>query len=100
MNPNAKQKKWQRIITKWRESGLSQKQFCQENGINVSTFYFYKKKLKKISPFVELSPVKLVPENISIHLNSRNISISIPNSFCENTLLRLLKTLGGKNHVC
>ncbi len=100
MNKRASKEKRRRIISKWRQSGISQKQFCQENRININTFYWYKIRLKPESQFVELPAVKIGHEKISIQLNSKDISISIPDSFCESTLLRLLKVLAGKDYVC
>lgn len=52
---------WQQLIEAQQASGLSQKAFCQENGIAKATFGYWKRKLKQEqcaaqspSPWVEL----------------------------------------------
>jgi len=40
---------WMKIITTCRESGLSDRQWCIENGVPTSTFYYHVNKLRKIA---------------------------------------------------
>ena len=50
--------KWSKIIKSWEQSGLTQKRFCEENGLNLNTFYYYRKNLdikKKINHIYILS---------------------------------------------
>lgn len=37
---------WQAIIQQWRESGLTQTQFCTEQEIKLHNFYYWLKKLR------------------------------------------------------
>ena len=49
---------WENRITAWSESGLSQKEFCNQNGISASAFHYWRKRLRKEAagsqPFVEV----------------------------------------------
>lgn len=53
---------WQKQITNWKRSGLTQSHFCQQNGLAISTFHKWQKKLRQDSnpelqlpePFIEL----------------------------------------------
>ena len=37
---------WQRLITQQQSSHLSQKAYCQEHGLGLSTFQYWKRKLR------------------------------------------------------
>lgn len=43
----AKQKHWQSIIEDWRQSGLSQSEYCRQHQIKPQHFYSWKNQLKK-----------------------------------------------------
>ena len=53
-----KSKLWAARIEEWQRSGLSQQQYCTENHLAVSTFGWWRKRLKAeaphTSPFVEI----------------------------------------------
>lgn len=38
---------WQKHIEAWQLSGLSQQSYCQENGIALATFGYWRRKLKR-----------------------------------------------------
>ncbi len=39
------QEEWQRLITQQQSSQLSQKAYCQQHGLGLSTFQYWKRKL-------------------------------------------------------
>lgn len=41
---------WQRRVDRWKDSGLTAKEFATETGINAGTLQFWKYKLKKAEP--------------------------------------------------
>jgi len=41
-----RKKQWQQLIEAQQSSGLSQKAFCQKEGLSLTTFSFWKRKLK------------------------------------------------------
>jgi hypothetical protein len=63
-------------IEQWKESGITQKQFCQEHEIALSNFFYWHKKHRKHSP----STPGFIP--IAVHSNikgSSSIEIIYPN---------------------
>lgn len=41
-----RKKQWQQIFEAQHSSGLSQKYFCQQEGLSITTFSYWKRKLK------------------------------------------------------
>ncbi len=46
---DAKIEQWQEVISQWRESGQTQKEFCRARDIKLSTLHYWMKRLKKAS---------------------------------------------------
>ena len=87
--------KWSDIISDWEKSGISQKRYCEENEIKLSTFYYYRKKVSQQQDFVELPPPAYKPRKmIEIHLQSDDIKLRIPDGFSKQTLSALFDLLG------
>lgn len=65
-NEQAKLAEWAQIVSRCRGSGLSVRQWCQENGINISSYYKWQRKVyaaaqaQQESRFVEVTPVQPV----------------------------------------
>ena len=63
-NEQAKLAEWAQIVSRCRGSGLSVRQWCQENGINISSYYKWQRKVyaaaqaQQESRFVEVTPVQ------------------------------------------
>ena len=47
MSTTSKEDHWLKLITQCRSSGLTDRQWCIENGIPVSTFYYHVRALRK-----------------------------------------------------
>ncbi len=45
INPRRSKQEWFDLITQCKQSGLSNKAWCQENGISIATFYYHAKEL-------------------------------------------------------
>lgn len=64
-NEQAKLAEWAQIVSRCRGSGMSVRQWCQENGINISSYYKWQRKVyaaaqaQQESRFVEVTPVQL-----------------------------------------
>lgn len=58
----AKQAYWDRRIAQWRDSGLSQRVFCESQGLALSTFQWWRKRLAE-SPSAQprFLPIELKP---------------------------------------
>lgn len=80
------QEQWQQHIDAWQDSGLSQAAWCRQNGVVVSQFGYWKKKLliegtpsapsKAFSPFV---PVSLTQGQEQDHDDLSLLTVSLPN---------------------
>lgn len=58
MNQN-RGKIWQARIRQWEQSGLSQRQFCDEHDLALSTFQWWRGRLKKIGGEASAAMVEL-----------------------------------------
>ena len=60
----AKLRRWLRIFEQHQQSGLSQKKFCKQQNLNLSTFQYWKKRAKAIQPSLQLIPVVAKSESL------------------------------------
>ena len=62
-NEQAKLAQWAQVVSQCRDSGVSVRQWCQENGVNVSSYYKWRRKVyaaaqaQRERSFVEVTPV-------------------------------------------
>lgn len=74
---------WKSLITEQENSGLSQKEFCNQRGLVLSQFVYYRcsKNKSKTTQAAEslLKPVKVVSKESSA--TSGDIRLSLPNGF-------------------
>lgn len=77
------QKRWQRRISEQRSSSLTQTEWCRQNEINLNTFRYWCKRLKKLentdvrnTAFVALQPAK-VPVGNAIHIRVGSAEIEV-----------------------
>lgn len=83
------------------ESGLTVTDWCKQNGVNLKTYYYRLKRVRKaVCSELEqhdIVPITAVEESETtkekIELSVRNIKISLPDNFSESTLKRLLGVL-------
>lgn len=52
MSRAKKRAEWQRRIVRWEHSGRSQKQFCGERGLPLSTFQWWRAHLRRAEPLL------------------------------------------------
>ena len=72
---------WFRIIQECRSSGLSDKDWCREQGISASTFYYNIRKLRKLAcevPAHNEQPVPAPPQEV-VQLRISDDEIALPN---------------------
>jgi hypothetical protein len=56
-----KQEIWKQRLSDWQTSGLSQKEFCEKNGLVINTFHYWKRKIdspSRIPAFVKINRVE------------------------------------------
>lgn len=61
MNPSDKTTYWQQHIDHWQQSGLSQEVYCQQHKLILSTFGYWRKRLRK----QQAAASKLIPVSIA-----------------------------------
>ncbi|MCP4337704.1 MAG: hypothetical protein GY799_02190 [Desulfobulbaceae bacterium] len=103
----SKQTHWKKQISCWRKSGLTQRQYCLRQGIAISTFSYWIRKLGKeagnpgSTRFYPLtvkgsstSPSrKGFYTGIRLSLCNDKFKIDLEKEFSESTLRRLIATL-------
>jgi len=88
---------WENAIHAWRQSGKSQVQYCEETGLNLSTFGYWRKKIGK--PQSLLIPVKVQEtkpaEPILLRIETpQGMKVFLPCDANLNNLSTILKLLG------
>ncbi len=98
-----KRKFWQAHVKAWSASGMTQAEYCRQNGLSIKSFGYWKRKQKNKATEVTFYPVPANPLKV---LNNRNqpyslrlvvddrFRIEIGNEFSSATLGRLVQTLG------
>lgn len=94
---------WEKMLSRWQASGLSQIEFCRRNGLNRHRFQYWKRRTGKNNqtvPIVELGGLSSVctgysPKNTGLGLIiDGRFRIEIPDGFNPATLEQLIDTLG------
>ncbi len=93
---------WQTHINAWKQSGISQSDFCRQHGLNIKIFGYWKRKLCSRPEGVSFVPVAIKPSHISIVksgallrlVTCNGLSIEIGDGFNPATLRLLLDTIG------
>ena len=87
---------WSQLIEAQQASGLTIKQWCEENGIKPNTFYCRLKKIRE--QFIDAPTI--VPLNVpqqqrqsEIRIGKNDLQISLPSDIDPETLLSLVKAL-------
>lgn len=96
---------YQKHLTNWKGSGLSQAEYCRRNGLVRHRFGYWKKKLFKEEGQIKFAefPVSLsgqsVPftqdnvfSSLRLMVDSR-FSLEIPDQFSQDTLTKVLQVL-------
>jgi len=78
------QQQWEIHIRKQRESGLTQARWCEENGVNIHNFRYWKRRISAVSGdikseigFISIKPV--VPQkgsSIKLTIGSATVDVS------------------------
>lgn len=86
---------WKSQVEECKASGLTVKEWCEENGINLKTYYYRQKKVRENE-----SMRKVVPISSFSHLHSSEISIEknglhiiLPQYVSPELILRLVNEL-------
>ena len=68
--------KWLEIIHQCRDSGLSNQQWCEENGISLKSYYYWLARIRKMA--IENLPHKRSARTVSTELSEATVFAAIP----------------------
>ena len=81
-------------IRQCSESGLTVSEWCRENGINIKTYYYHLRKLRKDICEQIPVPVMTVPEGShSVKLSIREVTAEIPEGISEQMMTSLIRAM-------
>jgi len=98
-----RRKYWKEHIERWCNSGMTQKDYCQENGLKWSTFHYWKQRLQEKPSPLSIVQVSLEPLGVSrdmhdwhglVLLIGDRYKVQVGDEFNPATLARLVQTLG------
>jgi hypothetical protein len=99
----SKQKYWQNHQSCWSKSGLSQKRYCEQQLLALSTFCYWKKKLAEHSEKASFYPLAVssvvapveVTSNSGLRLvvGKNRYRIELEKDFSTDSLKKLISTL-------
>ncbi len=86
------------ILKSCKESGFTAKEFCELEGINLATFYSWRKEFSKEeikSTFIQLKPVSEITQNQNsqIRLQKNDINIYLESNINISTLKKVIECL-------
>jgi hypothetical protein len=107
----ASRDEWRKRVERWKDSGLTAKEFAAETGLNAGTLQFWRYKLKKsdavvprrrspvvapaVSSIVEVAPARAAAEpRVEIELRNGRL-LRVPATFESSALRALLAILDG-----
>ena len=106
------ERNWTNHMSQWESSGLSQKKYCVQNGLNFHTFQYWRTRFNKtkrsLNPnpnpllkIVEIKKEKILQNNpgntndepMAIKLLIDNVQILLNNNFNADALKRVIRVL-------
>jgi hypothetical protein len=114
MSENAMTREWRKRLQRWAESGLGPAEFAEREGVTVSTLYRWARRLGEgpvrrgrgrpskgmqpaVFPVVVTSDAGLVlgpPPVLEVVLRGGEV-VRVPRGFDDDTLVRVVRALGG-----
>ena len=91
---------WSEMVRACRSSGLTVQQWCNSNGINIKTYYYRLRKVRK-ALCEETHDIVQIPLNTvnsavaasSIKINIVNLNVELPDTISAATLVSVIEAL-------
>lgn len=88
---------WGQIVQQCRESGLSNRDFCRQNGITEKTYYYWLRKLRMTAAGKEVPKIVELERHDSredmIHIRFRNAEMTLPAGTDADAIAAILRSL-------
>lgn len=85
---------WAERVRRCRESGLTVSEWCRENGINLKTYYYHLRKIRKEICEQIPVPVMTVPEEShSVKISIGDMIAEIPEGISEQMMTSLIRAI-------
>lgn len=93
---------WEKHISAWKNSGLSQAEYCRKHGIHIKAFGYQKRRTAEAARPLQIIPVpQTVLTTESESRACKPIKLGVPGGFqieiepdfCQQTLKRLLEVI-------
>ena len=90
---------WTQIIQQCQSSGLTNKEFCEQNGISVKTYYYWLKKIrtalaeKETPHLVRLDDMSTDEPDEMIHIRFRSANLTLPADTNVEAIAAVLRSL-------
>ena len=98
MEWTATAKRWQEIFREYESGGLMRKEFCEAKGLKLSTFDYWKGRLKKTAAeepaVVKVATARRPAESIRIRVGE-HIVVELDGNAGEEQLRRVLRAAAG-----
>ncbi len=89
-------KAWQRLVTQWRASGLSQHAFALEHGVSQKQISYWSRRFAAVQASPGFVPVRLssavVPGAISLH-SAHGWTLTLPSDVPASWLAEMMRAL-------
>ena len=96
-NKNEKEEFWCESVSVWKESGLSARKFCTQEGLGYQSFLYWKRRfIEEANCFIELKD-KRVP---LLDLSCGDISLRTSSDLSVPILSHLILALHQASHQC
>lgn len=88
-------REWAAQVEAQQASGLSVKEFCQENGINPKTYYYRLRKVREgcLASVPAIVPVAVPQISSEIRMEKNGLTITLPSDISSETLSVLVHEL-------
>lgn len=84
---------WQNHIEDWQQSGASQKAYCKQHSLKLSTFTYWRAQSARSKPSSKLIPVTVTyPQAITLTL-AGSLQLDVPVALLGQVLPMVLQTL-------
>jgi len=92
-----KRERWFKIVEEQAGSGLSQVKYCQQNGIKISLFAYYRKQYaksqSKLNSTLSFQALRIEPQpNLELHFNAGCV-LKLPVDYPVQQIAHLIKQL-------